>query len=79
MTQSGTWSFLLGAGTAWLDPATGLYKYYVDGNDMYYEDADVTGKLHLLVVNLDAAVTKPAYGAGGHLRVCVNLEEVLGA
>ena len=66
----------------------GLYRYYSSDLDIPYEDADYEGsgmgpnppglaKIHILLVNRNAAA-KVAYGAGGHVRVQLNIEPVHG-
>ena len=70
----------------------GLWYYYIDGNDIYYEDEDATKimgggvppvlftppKLHLELTHRTWNGAKAAYPAG-HFRLIVNMEPVFGA
>lgn len=55
---------------------TGPYYYYVDGTDEMYQDLDLTGEVHLMLVNRSAA-SKSADDAGAIL-IELNFEPCLG-
>ncbi len=63
----GRWAFAAGDGVQ--DAATGLFRYYIDGLNMPYQDENNTGKLHMALVNRSAAA-KTAGDAGG-IRIIV--------
>lgn len=59
------------------DDAAGLYRYYLDGLDILYEDAMQLGRIYLTVVNRSAGA-KTAYGVGGHFRLRLGLSPTMG-
>ena len=80
-TYRGRWSWV--AADAVRNGGAGLYKYYIDGLDICYEDEDYEGsglpplpagvaKIHLLLVNRSAAA-KLVYPAGNaRLRLMIE-------
>lgn len=61
------WQFSASDGVR--DAGTGLYRYYIDGLQIPYQDLDNTGELHMILVNRSAAA-KTA-GAGGAVRIII--------
>lgn len=59
------------------DTADTFYKYWVPGLDLSYEDLDKSGKVHLRLVNIDAATDKIA-DALGAVVVELGLEPTQG-
>ncbi len=71
----GRWEFNSADGVR--NDGAGLYRYFISGLDIPYEDADRYGELHLRILNR-SQVAKSSYGAGSHLRVMVWLEPTTG-
>lgn len=67
----GRWTFAAVDGVQ--EAGAGNFRYYIDGLDIPYDDADGTGKLHISLVNRDA-VAKLAQGAGGDVVVRTRIE-----
>jgi hypothetical protein len=83
----GRWTWVAADGVQ--NAGAGLYRYYIDGLDIAYEDQDSEGsgvpplpvglaKIHLLLVNRSAMTKKEAYADGGRLRLVLNVEPVYG-
>lgn len=81
----GRWAWIAGDGSQ--IGGAGLWRYYIDGLDILYQDEDFEGsglppnppgmaKIHLLLVNRNATA-KFAYGFG-NVRLRLNLEPVFG-
>lgn len=66
----GRWSFA--AADAARVGGVGLYTYYIDGNDIPYDDEDLTAKIHLMLVNRSAA--GKSAGAAGAIMVGLAVE-----
>lgn len=84
-TYRGRWQFIAADGVQ--NGGAGLYRYYIDGLDICYEDEDYEGsgvpplppglaKIHLLLVNRNA-VAKTAYPAS-HVKLRLMLEPTHG-
>jgi hypothetical protein len=58
------------------DEGSGLFRTYIDGLGIVYEDLDRLGRLNLYLINRDAN-PRPSYGAGGHFRLKLYLEPTL--
>ncbi|SRR6266487_212903 len=74
-TFIGTWAFA-GSGTPGDgSQATGdtFYYYYTDGLDVPYEDLNLTGQVHLRLINRHAATAKIA-GASGAIVIELGFE-----
>lgn len=71
----GTWSFPGSGNIGDGSRATSdtFYYYYIDGLDVPYEDLDVTGKVHVRLVNRHAATAKIA-GADGAIAIELGFE-----
>ena len=54
-----------------------FYYYYINGQDIAYEDSDRAGKIHLRLVNRDSSVDKIA-GATGAIVVELAIEPLQG-
>lgn len=61
----GLWAFAAGDGTQ--VAATGLYRYYIDGLAIPLWDYDLSGELHVALVN--RSVASKTAGAGGAMTV----------
>lgn len=62
------------------DQATGdtFFYYYINGMDQCYQDADNLGKIHIRLVNWDAAVDKLSHAGGDNVVVELALEPLQG-
>lgn len=71
----GRWTFIALDGIQ----ATGdtFFYYYINGLDIAYQDLDLTGKMHMRLVNRSAAA-KLAAGAGGNIEIEMGLELLQG-
>lgn len=71
---AGRWSFL--ATDAVQIAGAGLFYYYIEGNDQFYQDLDVGGEVHLMLIN--RSLTAKGAAAPGLIMIELGLEPVLG-
>ena len=71
---AGRWTFVAGDGTR--IGSSGLYEYYIDGNDIAYGDEDQQSELHLALVNRSAA--GKSAGDTGAVRIELVVQEAAG-
>ena len=71
---AGRWAFL--TTDAVRIGAAGLYYYYIEGTDQFYEDHDNTGEVHLMLVNRSA--TAKGVAGAGLIAIELGLEPCLG-
>jgi hypothetical protein len=70
----GRWEFQTGDGRK--DTADTFWKYWIAGLDMAYQDMDLTGKLHIRLINLSA--TGKSADAAGAIVLEFGLEPTQG-
>ncbi len=70
----GLWAFIAGDGLR--IAGAGLYRYYIAGLSIPYQDSDDSGELHISIVNRSAAA-KTA-DAVGELEIELGMEDTVG-